>query len=371
MESKPAGTVKDKPRSTLDLLQTLRAIAAGMVVAYHIYLWRGKYLPHSDLLPRGTVACEAGVDLFFVISGFIMMHITPKAHRSVFDQLSFLFRRFARIYPAYWAVAVPLLFIWLWRPTLFNTYAGHRVDVISSLLLCPGSGPQIIFVAWTLVCELSFYVIASFIFYLAAAMRLWAVGLWAATILVANLIHPASFANPWVSTLLHPLTLEFIAGMTLAYFFNRGIGPLRSWVAAPVVVICFGLILASGAVRGSYFSSPEQLSRPLFYGVPALVIVWMMIQMNLQGEWRWLAALAPLGDRSYSTYLVHLPVVAVVYRLASGPLARTGEPAVPLIAILVLLALVIPVESLYRLVEKPSHHLARRISSRLGAQKTL
>ena len=99
--------VRDTPKSHLVLLQSLRAVAAGMVLLFHLYLWQIRYFPAVNWLPKGTFACEAGVDLFFVASGFIMMHITPLAHHSWRDQGIFLFRRFARIYPAYWTIALP------------------------------------------------------------------------------------------------------------------------------------------------------------------------------------------------------------------------------------------------------------------------
>jgi peptidoglycan/LPS O-acetylase OafA/YrhL len=295
------GVIKDVPRSSLVLLQSLRAVAAGMIVVYHIYLLGIRYMIGQSWLPRATTCCEAGVDLFFVISGFIMMHITPRAFRSWPDQLSFLFRRFGRIYPAYWAVALPLLVIWYHFPTLFNTFAGHRVDVTASLFLTPPHDPPVLAISWSLTCELFFYVVASLIFYGGEGFRFRAALIWGLAIVGLNLIWQNKVRSPWMISVIQPMTLEFIGGMLLAYFFRKGVGRISPRTAALATLLSVATVIAWASHHGSYFFARDPLTRPLFYGGPALVVVWMALQMDLQGQWRGLAALASAGDRSYTT----------------------------------------------------------------------
>jgi peptidoglycan/LPS O-acetylase OafA/YrhL len=84
----------------------------------------------------------------------------------------------------------------------------------------------------------------------------------------------------------------------------------------------------------------------------------MVLQMDLQGDWRGLTRLAPIGDRSYSLYLIHYPVITLVFRvlvqiLGHSPLALSA------IVLVVAGALCLSTECLYRGVERPSHQWAR------------
>ena len=362
--------VKDKPQTPLVLVQALRAIAAGMVVFFHIYTWQVKYFPTTHLFPKVATALESGVDLFFVISGFIMMHITPRAFVGWRDQAAFLFRRFARIYPTYWAVALPLLLVYFWNPTLFNSFEKNQVNVPASLLLLP-SRFQLIFVAWTLVCELFYYIIASFIFYGQGRARLYSIGVWTAVILGANLIHPQVYWDARYDTIFASLTIEFIGGMILAHMLSRGLPRISPVIAGLLVVISLFSMMLWGAHHQGYGYSPERFSRALGYGMPALVIIWMTLQMDIQGEWRWLARLAPVGDRSYDIYLIHLPIVSVVFRVMTMMFQHSGTLGMVLVTITVVVALIIPVECLHQFIEKPSHEAARRLSNRIkGARRS-
>lgn len=361
--SNASAKVRDSPRTQLALLQSLRAVAAGMIVVRHLGIWQYKYFPQVALLPRELLPCEAGVDLFFVISGFIMMHITPRAHQSWRDQGIFLFRRFARIYPAYWAVAIPLLLLWLWNPNLINNFQGNHVDVSASLLLYPSQYAPVLTVAWTLVCELTYYVIASFVFYFEGFFRMVIIGIWLAVILGANLLHSGVFHDPWIQTFLVGLTLEFIGGMYLAYFLQRGLRRISPIVAAVVVLAAFAMIFVGGVWHDA--RKQEDLTRVALYGVPSFLIVWMVLQMDIQGEWNWFAKLAPLGDRSYSLYLLHLPVIALVCRMAVLALPHASRVEVFLVLIATVFAIVIPVECLHQFVEKPAHSFCRMLTSRI------
>jgi exopolysaccharide production protein ExoZ len=365
--------VKDTPKAPLVLIQSLRGIAALMVVFFHLYLWRGKYFSDEGFLPGGLSGGESGVDLFFVISGFIMMHITPKAHRSWRDQGLFLFRRGTRIYPAYWAVAVTLLFVWLWNPHLINNYENNQVDVPASLLLYPGQHAPILFVGWTLVCELTYYVIASFLFYFEGMARMVGVLLWSIIILTVNIVHPHRSTNPWIDTFFIALTLEFTGGMVLASLLRKGLRRVPPAMAGFLIAISFSVIILWGWWHGPYVGSGghENTSRVFFYGVPAFIIVWMILQMDIQGEWQWLKKLAPLGDRSYSLYLVQVPVIATVFRVVAAIFHTSQYYQWPLAAVGTFVALILPVECLHQFVEKPSHLLARRLTSQKPARARL
>jgi exopolysaccharide production protein ExoZ len=133
-------------------IQILRAVAAIAVVLHHALEQSngasGRFSP--DWL---TTAGAAGVDIFFVISGFIMLHVSFLPRRPVPSAGTFLFRRATRIYPLYWLCCIAILLI-----SAAGFLSSHRYSVskiISSMLLLPGE--TIIGVSWTLVYEMYFY----------------------------------------------------------------------------------------------------------------------------------------------------------------------------------------------------------------------
>src|SRR5882672_247790 len=124
----------------LDSVQALRALAALCVVVYHV-----------DFVGRGAF----GVDIFFVISGFIICHVTAKDHDG------FLRKRLIRIVPLYWAGTLCLYCLGLVAPRLLQsepTLSG----LVNSLLFIPyakegGRVYPILFLGWTLNYEMFFY----------------------------------------------------------------------------------------------------------------------------------------------------------------------------------------------------------------------
>src|SRR6185312_14740355 len=133
--------------------------AAALMVVFHHALEASRQAP---LVPKSpdwlTTFGASGVDIFFVISGFIMFHVSFPAGGAPVSPLSFLARRAARIYPFYWlCLMLAILFCvtglqWTPPPTAATT--------LQSALLLPGDN-FIIGVAWTLVYEMYFYVIFS------------------------------------------------------------------------------------------------------------------------------------------------------------------------------------------------------------------
>lgn len=141
-------------RSELYGIQLLRGLAATAVVVHHALEQSngaiGRFSP--DWL---TTVGAAGVDIFFVISGFVMFYVSFGPGRSPPTAGDFLFRRATRIYPFYWLCCIAMLII-----SAMGFLASHRYDantILTSLALLPGR--KIIGVSWTLVFEIYFYLI--------------------------------------------------------------------------------------------------------------------------------------------------------------------------------------------------------------------
>ena len=106
-------------------IQSLRAIAVMLVVMLHVTNAEQKYMPSNVLLPQTLSALYAsGVDIFFIISGFIMVMVSKER-----EALRFLYKRFSRIYPLYWFYSLIVLALYLYRPDMVNSSQGNQVNI--------------------------------------------------------------------------------------------------------------------------------------------------------------------------------------------------------------------------------------------------
>src|SRR4051794_33560458 len=118
----------------LEGIQAARAIAACGVVACHLLGYEAKYLPGPAVAPTLCQFGMAGVDLYFVISGFIITTMCAGRFGRRGEARRFLVQRVVRIYPVYWAWCLPVLAVFLLRPGLVNSSHGQP-DVLRSFLL--------------------------------------------------------------------------------------------------------------------------------------------------------------------------------------------------------------------------------------------
>lgn len=331
-------------RPTYRLIQILRALAALIVVAHHatIMLWQRDHLPIGNWL-NGS----AGVDIFFIISGFVMTISSAPLRRATHPARTFLARRIERVVPMYWIVTTTKVAVLLLVPALgVNALNGWR-HVLASYFFIPSMTPERVFepvviVGWTLNFEMAFYVL----FASALAVRWRTLLVLAPVLLIVPLIPGQYFAHVpvWMQFYRSTLLWEFLFGMVL--------GQAIHWVRRipwPV-----GLLVALGGLYPLLFWMAPVFSywRGLFWGVPALAVVMGAISM----EERW-GARSPrwaleLGDASYSIYLIHtFALPAVGLWLLEWPHRWRGEVLVALVASVALSTAL--GELAYRLVERP------------------
>ena len=268
-------------------IQVLRAVAACAVVVLHAY---------PD--PRGAVGNANygafGVDLFFVISGFIMANVAQGRTAT-----AFLSDRLWRIYPLWWVAVLPWLF-WLPRGPFF---------IASSLTLWPiyGAGyfVPVLKVGWTLSFELLFYLAMT----IAIATRAW-VPLAAYALLLAASLTTSGALLHFIGS---PMALEFLMGVIVARLPRRQI--LGALIPAGLLLLAL-TAPGTGDVESS-LGVQFALMRALQWGVPAALIVWGTLSLESLFEVSLFDVPVALGDASYSIYLFH-PIIA--YGLAApGP----------------------------------------------------
>jgi exopolysaccharide production protein ExoZ len=297
----PAHPLVDTPASTAgaqDLLsiQYLRGLAALMVVFFHALQFPG----FVAAVP--TTVGIAGVDIFFVISGFVMTIVTSA---KAYTPIQFLTRRIARVVPLYWFYTSLTAAILLTAPSVFRTSVFTLNHFILSLLFIPNENPgepgslaPMVKIGWTLDFEMLFYVVFSLflasprlhrIIYLSGLFFV----LWA-----SNHLLDLNFA--FVRFWGNPILYEFIFGCLVGHLYLQG--QLRafyartSWaaiIAALLLLNIFGLV-----EHGTY--------RAFVFGIPAAVLVAAFICLEISGALPASRIGKFLGDASYSIYLSHL-----------------------------------------------------------------
>lgn len=258
-----------------------------MVVFHHSLSATAHYgTPATVLDPLGQVG-QSGVDIFFVISGFVMVVSTNNSPKSAGQ---FLLGRIRRIVPIYWVLTLGLAAI---LTVAGNTgHAGGLWHLLTSLVfssqLATGTYP-ILFVGWTLEYEMLFYVL----FAIGLALRVRNAALVVPTIVIValSLLFPVSIA------------LEFVAGMLVAQLYLKDCGSRRSGALA--------LILGATLLSASIIWPQPLEYRWFVWGVPATLIVYGALfigQFHRRG-------LIFLGDASYSIYLIQAFSVTLAFKV--------------------------------------------------------
>ena len=128
-------------------VQALRGVAALAVVAIHATAIERKYSGGDLLLPEWLRFGASGADLFFVISGFVMVTVTGGCFGRINEVLRFLWGRVTRIYPTYWFYFFITLAALLWQPSWVNNSLPQQVSLWASFLLLPTNTLPLMMVA--------------------------------------------------------------------------------------------------------------------------------------------------------------------------------------------------------------------------------
>lgn len=282
--------MKPSPTGVILPIQYLRGVAA-LMVAWHHGVGQLPGLEAHFPLRFGT----SGVDLFFVISGFIMVMTT--AGKSV-PPGSFIARRLIRVAPLYWVLTLALVAVILVAPSLFRTTVLTPASLAQSLLFIPHLSPShagmiwpVLVPGWTLNYEMFFY--ALFAASLAFRHRLAVLVATLATLVAAGYVL-GPFANPIARTYTDPILLEFAAGAVIGHLWIAG------RLNLPIPVSLIGALI--GAALLVLRDAPPLANYTQLLGAVLVVIGSLnMSQLNRQNN-----VLRALGDASYSIYLTHI-----------------------------------------------------------------
>jgi exopolysaccharide production protein ExoZ len=329
-------------------IQILRFVAAVSVIAFHALgvALDGHKVPESVIsfvLSYGG----RGVDLFFVISGFIIFYAT---HGSSLTPAEFLRRRVERIVPLYFVVIFAVTMLAFTLPATFDTpnwyTPRHILKSLAFVAFTDGEMP-VVYVGWSLEYEMYFYLAAALL--MAATRDPWRniVVIFSALAVVGRIPGvEAALGN--YAFFVDPLILEFVLGVIVGRVFVTG---RLDWPP---------LVAAACAVAAVLATDPTQ--RVIVSGVPSALLVMaaaFLSRRRTNPSWPE-RALARLGDASYSIYLAQVETVTLVGAAVAGLI-----PSIPPLLLLTVTSIVVVAFGLLLniAVERP----LLRFSRRLGA----
>lgn len=283
-------------------VQYLRGIAALLVLLAHISYKDMQYSLGSFHFDIGIF----GVDIFFVISGFVMYYISQNIENSFRGIICFFKQRVIRIIPLYWLVSCLALMIYIIAPERVNSSTGST-DILNSFTLFPSETKYLVAVGWTLSYEFYFYFLFSislfFKYYKALIISVILLSL----VFVGEMLFSKTFLQNFLT---NSLLLEFFYGILIAKYYLNHFTHRAKFLLGFIIVGLFILYI-------NFFSDISTI-RGFYFGFPAMVIVLVLVSCEKYFKKHKSILLTELGNMSYSLYLVHLFVlafVAIIYKL--------------------------------------------------------
>lgn len=344
-------------------IQVLRAVAAFAVVLGHSmnYLVRDQGAVPGLLTDfQGAV----GVDLFFVISGFVMTISSGRLLARPHPTRVFLWRRVLRVVPLYWLLTVMKLVVLAAVPRFETTARHHSVwNVVSSFLFIPsrnglGEIRPVITLGWTLNFEMMFYLL--FAISLVWRERFARVVLPLVLLVAAVGLARTSSWPAWTAGA-DPIVLEFAAGVVIASLLKRGWLPGAAGSIAALVLGATGLTMIKPGLAA--------MMRGVFWGLPAALVVLGVVGLE---PWvrdrlpRWLLL---MGSASYAVYLVQTFVFPAVDELAERVRTTAGLTPLEVGATVILGSMALSAAmglGVHLLMERPATEMLKR---RFGAER--
>jgi peptidoglycan/LPS O-acetylase OafA/YrhL len=294
-----------------------------MVFGVHLAVWEGFFGVGRPLLRPFLWFGYAGVDLFFVLSGFLITH-TQFAHLGRPAAVpSYLFRRVWRIYPTFWVMmlaglAVAMVVNGRWQVPTDPHPPGPKTLWTYWLTLAPCRVPNLyVAPAWSLTYEMMFYLAFAGLLVLPRRVGPWLLVLWAAAVGVAEWCGGVvTFtANPWVWHLLSPFVWQFLLGVVVAWLIQHRVTRFGLPCLVAGVAWAATWVLACADPADPAAVALHMRWRVGVYGPAAALMVYGAVAMEVRHGRLLPGWLRRVGDASYAIYLWHAPAGGAVYNL--------------------------------------------------------
>ncbi len=362
----------------LNSIQALRGIAAFAVFLCHVMAIEEAHSERGAKLTDLFINGAHGVDLFFVISGFIMVWVAGDLRRGAAEAGDFLFSRATRIYPLWWLFAAAMVVFFatmkgtLWdAPRIDAAGLDGALHLFHSFVLWPQPEHPVLGVGWTLVHEMYFYIaFAVLILLLPVRMRLYGILAWAAIVTIGVLAGlSANFSNNLIELIFYPMTLQFVLGALVGYAIKAGWRKhalFAAIVGGSATLIPFlnldlhptQALMTSLGNEGFIEMNPVW-RRTIFYGIPVALLIYGLVALELERGLRTPKFMVHLGDWSYSLYLCHTLTISAIGRV-TYTLFEPSLVVTTAYVILVTIGTILVSALTYYYFERPSIRLFRR-----------
>jgi peptidoglycan/LPS O-acetylase OafA/YrhL len=338
------------PKRNYLCVQALRAVAAALVVVHHsITMWMD-WVMHRPGGPHWTNGA-GGVDIFFVISGFVMTISLPGLAGKPNKAGVFLWRRFTRIVPLYWA-AITLRIVQIkLRPTEALNSVLTPWRCLASYLFIPtknGAGQMfpVVVVGWTLNYEVFFYLLFACALALNVSPLAFLTPCLTALALVGTLRSPGW---PDFTVLASSIVIEFLYGVILAHLATRRKLPGNAW----------GMLLLAGGFVTLMLMPEGHAPGFLAWGLPAAAVVTGAVALEDALGGRLPKWMLEAGEASYALYLSHTFILPFLGN-AMRRLHMMGGPALAVSIVMGLGISFVAGVLVHRYVEKPLMNLFKK-----------
>ncbi len=351
--------------SRLLSLEVGRFLAAALVMCFH-YSLTFLHLRDDPIFDMIFAPARAGVEYFFVLSGFIIFYIHQKDLGKPQLLRDFALKRVIRIYPVYW-----MIFVCMFLVLSMSSGIGHGQELFSlsrlaDALLLPNSDKSIVASSWSLQHEMVFYAIFALCVVNARLGLVCLVG-WQAACLIIGILYPDDM----------PLILK-----PFLYIYNVGfgLGILTAWATKalppryPRAIAAVGVIgfFTCMGVEWRLTTTVGENTQPLglvlgtmLYLLFSALIIFGLTQFEKIKSLPFAPLLKVLGGCSYALYLIHGPAGSVIIRIfALGPLKAIPNPVV---FVIMVVATIVGAIIVHLYIEKP---VMRWLRHRLLARKS-
>jgi len=327
-------------------LQVYRGLAAVLVVLFHTTVQMDSYGYSSQIIIDFFRFGHAGVEFFFVLSGFIIYSIHKNEIGTGFEKLSlYLLKRFIRIFPVYWFLMFSLGFLYLIFPNTGAEFHHKIYDFSLSLFLIPQMHPQYIGVAWTLSHEILFYIIFAFLL-IRKSIGIVIFSIWQILVLFSILEPSLKESSYILSFLFSTYNILFLIGLIAAHLSDKLIN-LRNNSSSFMFCNIFFILIA---FVDRYTSASYDLTL-LMYGLSSFLIIINSRNHKLNNYFKSKSILLLLGNASFSIYLIHSYIILILSKIITK-LHLEGTPDLIMYFSIVTISIVGGI-ILYSYIEKP------------------
>ncbi len=308
-----------KRQKILSSLHFIRGLAAIGIVLFHLTNELATRF-HYRLLGGLFLTSYSGVDVFFVLSGFVLYYLYQSRQGQKKEIKNFLLKRFIRLYPPYWIATVIIIVGFLVLKThLFASFSFTIPFILNTIFLLPHDG-RLIPPAWTLTYELYFYFLFILVFLFKDKKTLAKM----AVIYSIIIVYVALWITPFIpilkvghsaSTFLQLISgvysIEFFMGIIAAYLLQNSTlihhGKISFWAGILLFII--------SAIANSYFHISGTILeefRFIYFGLPAMFIIYGCAALELKRSAPFPSLFTHLGNVSFSLYLTHYAVIQLI-----------------------------------------------------------